>query len=91
VEVGCGVKHRLRRQLARCESMAHMGTWLAKTFGIALLTFFGTYIAFVIYCVVGYTFSPRAEPVPVLLWGIPVGAMGALVAVIVRFVLKNPD
>ena len=71
--------------------MTHMGTWLAKTFGIALLTFFGTYIAFFIYCVVGYTYFPRGEPIPALLYGIPVGAMGALVAIVVRFVLKNPN
>jgi hypothetical protein len=69
-----------------------MSGWGLKTFWIGLLTFFLTYAAFCLYGLVGYYLSTRPiEPAPVFIWGVPVGMVGALIAVVVRFSLKEPD
>jgi VIT1/CCC1 family predicted Fe2+/Mn2+ transporter len=57
-----------------------MGKSISKTFGIALLSF--------VYCAIGSLFSKEA-PIPALLWGIPVGAVAALVSVVVRSALRD--
>ena len=68
-----------------------MGTWLIKTLGIALLTFFVTYVAFFIYCCAGYAYSKNSEPIPALLYGIPVGAIASLISVVIRYVRKDSN
>jgi hypothetical protein len=71
------------------EVTAPMRSWTAKTLKIALLTFVAAYIGFFILCLVPYSSSSNAEPVPALLVGIPVGAVAAGIVLIVRLALRN--
>ena len=69
--------------------IAPVGSWTAKTLGIAVLTFVAAYAGFFILCFVAYAKSSNSEPVPALLVGIPVAAVAACIVVTVRFALRN--
>jgi cytochrome c-type biogenesis protein CcmH/NrfF len=60
-----------------------MPNWLPKSIKASLIAAPLGYVGFNIYCVVGYAVSkPPTEPVPSLIWGIPVAVVIAGIAFI---------